>query len=58
MTMSVDDKEFTNYIVELMQCIGPVNAKPMFGDYGIFLDGLLYLKADTENKENFTLLSR
>ena len=60
--MSVDDKEFTNYIVELMQCIGPVNAKPMFGGYGIFLDGLmfalisdglLYLKADTENKGSF-----
>jgi len=62
MTLSIDDKEFTNYIVDLMQSIGPVNAKRMFGGYGIFLDGLmfalvsdglLYLKADTENKENF-----
>ena len=60
--MSVNDKEFTNYIVDLMQSIGPVNAKRMFGGYGIFLDGLmfalvsdglLYLKADTENKDNF-----
>jgi len=62
MTISIDDKEFTNYIVDLMQSIGPVYAKRMFGGYGIFLDGLmfalisdgfLYLKADTENRENF-----
>ena len=62
MTLSIDDSEFTNYIVDLMQSTGPVNAKRMFGGYGIFLDGLmfalvsdglLYLKADTENKENF-----
>jgi len=62
MTASKDDKEFTHYIVDLMQGIGPVNAKRMFGGYGIFLDGLmfalisdglLYLKADTENKEDF-----
>jgi DNA transformation protein and related proteins len=62
MTISNDDKEFTHYIVDLMQSIGPVNARRMFGGYGIFLDGLmfalvsdglLYLKADAENKENF-----
>jgi len=62
MTVSNGDKEFTNYIVDLMQSIGTVSAKRMFGGYGIFLDGLmfalisnglLYLKADAENKEIF-----
>jgi len=62
MTVSRDDKEFTHHIVDLMQGIGPVNAKRMFGGYGIFLDGLmfalisdglLYLKADTENRADF-----
>ena len=62
MTALSDDKEFTNYVVDLMQSIGPVNAKRMFGGYGLFLDdlmfalisnGLLYLKADIENKDSF-----
>jgi len=48
-------KEFVSYVVDLMQSIGPVNAKGMFGCHGLFLDGLmlalvadgvLYLKAD------------
>lgn len=62
MTTLSDDKEFTNYILDLMQSIGAVYAKRMFGGYGIFLDdlmfalinnGLLYLKADIKNKDNF-----
>jgi len=62
MSLSSNDKEFTNYVVDLMQSIGPVYVKRMFGGYGLFLDGLmfalvsdslLYLKADTENKDNF-----
>lgn len=45
-----------------MQSVGPVNAKRMFGGYGIFLDGLmfaliadqtLYLKADKESESDF-----
>ncbi len=32
------EKEFTTYIVDLMQSIGPVSAKAMFGGYGIFLE--------------------
>ena len=44
-----------DYAVDLMQTIGPVYAKSMFGGHGIFLDGLmfgliargtLYLKTD------------
>ena len=57
---SAEEKEFTTYILDLMGAIGPVNARAMFGGYGIFLDGLmfgliadsvLYLKVDTETEE-------
>ena len=60
MPISAEEKEFKNHIIDLMQSIGPVSAKAMFGGYGIFLNGLmfgliadsvLYLKAD-ENTEN------
>ena len=53
------------YIVELMQSIGPVSAKAMFGGYGIFLKGLmfgliadsvLYLKIDQETEDEFKAL--
>jgi len=62
MPASTEEKEFTSYVVELMQSIGPVRAKAMFGGYGIFLEGLmfglvvdsvLYLKADKETEEEF-----
>ena len=57
-----EEKEFAAYIVDLMQGIGPVEARRMFGGYGMFLDKLmfgliadheLYLKVDCENKEDF-----
>ena len=56
------DKELVSYVVDLMQSIGLVYAKSMFGGHGIFLDGLmfalvadsvLYLKADTETVNEF-----
>ena len=62
MTPTPVEKEFTTYVVDLMQSIGPVSAKAMFGGYGIFLDGLmfgliadnvLYLKADKETENEF-----
>jgi DNA transformation protein len=62
MPASNEEKEFTSYVVELMQSIGPVRAKAMFGGYGIFLDVLmfglvadsvLYLKADKETEKEF-----
>jgi len=49
-------------VVELMQTIGPVSAKPMFGGHGVFLEGLmlaliadsvLYFKADKESEGEF-----
>ncbi|MBU0480706.1 MAG: TfoX/Sxy family protein [Proteobacteria bacterium] len=62
MPPSPAEKEFTTYIVDLMQSIGPVSAQAMFGGYGIFLDGLmfaliadsvLYLKVDKETEDEF-----
>ena len=56
------EKEFVSYVVDLMQSVGPVHAKGMFGGYGIYLDGLmfgliadsvLYLKADKETEKEF-----
>ena len=62
MPSSSEEKEFTSYVVDFMQSIGPVNAKAMFGGYGVFLDGLmfglvagsvLYLKIDKETENEF-----
>ena len=63
MPSSPEEKEFISYVVDLMQSIGPVSAKAMFGGYGIFLKGLmfglvadsvLYLKADKETENEFS----
>ena len=65
MALSKSDIEFSDYIVEIAQSVGPVYSKSMFGGHGIFLDGLmfgliadktLYLKADQESKNDFTKL--
>lgn len=62
MSISKADEEFAEYIVELMQSIGPVTVKSMFGGHGVFLDGLmfgliadreLYLKVDKESENDF-----
>ncbi len=62
MVASKEKKEFVSYIVDLMQSMGPIYSKSMFGGYGIFLDGLmfglvadnvLYLKTDTQTENNF-----
>ena len=62
MSASSEKKEFVSYVVDLMQSIGPVNARGMFGGHGIFLDGLmfalvadnvLYLKSDNETVDEF-----
>jgi DNA transformation protein len=56
------EKEFVSYVVDLMQSIGPVRAKGMFGGHGIFLeelmfglvaDSTLYLKTDKETEIEF-----
>ena len=62
MPLSQEEREFKNYVVDLMQSIGPVSARAMFGGYGIFLDGLmfaliadsvLYFKVDKKTEEEF-----
>ena len=63
MSKSHEEQEFVNYVVDLMQSLGPVTAKSMFGGHGVFLEGLmfgliadstLYLKTDKENENEFT----
>ena len=62
MPITNEEKEFAAYIIDLMQAIGPVYSKRMFGGFGVFLDGMmfglitdniLYLKADGENRKEF-----
>ncbi|MDH3399999.1 MAG: TfoX/Sxy family protein [Chromatiales bacterium] len=62
MPTSNAEKEFVRYVVELMQSLGPVRSKRMFGGHGIFLEGLmfalvisstLYLKVDEETLADF-----
>jgi DNA transformation protein len=57
--------EFVDYLLELMQPLGPVSAKAMFGGYGIYIDDLmfalvaddvLYLKTDATNLPDFEKL--
>ena len=54
--------EFIDYLLELMQPLGSVSAKAMFGGYGIYIDDLmfalvaddvLYLKTDSGNLADF-----
>lgn len=56
------ESEFADYVVELLQALGSVYAKPMFGGHGIFIDGLmfgliaddtLYFKTDSANRLEF-----
>ena len=60
--MNHAEKEFVAYVVDLMQSIGPVHAKRMFGGHGIFIDDLmfalvadstLYLKVDANSEAEF-----
>lgn len=62
MPIDNEEQEFVSYAIDMMQTIGPVYAKRMFGGYGIFLEGLmfaliaddvLYLKSDKEDEADF-----
>ena len=55
-------QQFVTHVVDLLDCFGPCDARPMFGGFGIFHQGLmfgliangsLYLKADDEARALF-----
>ena len=59
MVLNSTENEYITYLIDLLQIVGPVNAKKMFGGFGIFLEGLmfalvadntLYFKVDTETE--------
>ena len=56
------NEELAKHITEMLQPIGPVSSRAMFGGHGFFLDGLmfgllafntLYFKADKESVNDF-----
>ena len=62
MAIDEDKKQFAAFVVELMQVVGPVYSKRMFGGHGVFLDGLMfgliadntmYLKVDDITRADF-----
>lgn len=57
--------EFVEHVVETMKRFGVVEAKPMFGGWGFYREGVffalvaddtLYLKTDAENRADFDAL--
>ena len=49
------------HIVDLLQFIGPIESKSMFGGFGVFLEGLmfglivgseLYLRVDSQSRQD------
>jgi len=36
------DKKFVEFIVEQFKRVGPITAKSMFGEYGLYADGKLF----------------
>ena len=57
-----DKGEYVSHVLDLLQDFGTVTAKPMFGGYGIYRDGIifaivvrgtLYFKADDTNRSRF-----
>ncbi len=60
--MSAKSNEFVTHVLDLLEPLGPVSARRMFGGYGIYLDRLmfalvasdtLYLKVDDESRGEF-----
>jgi len=60
--MSAKANEFVTHVLDLLEPLGPVSAKRMFGGYGIYLDRMmfalvasntLYLKVDDESRGEF-----
>ena len=60
--MMVSKNEFIIYLLELFEPMGAVEAKAMFGGFGIYRKGImfglvakdcLYLKTDDENRQDY-----
>lgn len=60
--MAAASREFADYVVEQMALMGPVQARRMFGGFGLYLDGLmfalivddqLYLKVDEQTLADY-----
>jgi|TARA_B100001971_G_scaffold212527_1_gene242967 DNA transformation protein len=56
------NNEFVQYVLELLESLGRLTAKAMFGGFGIFrqgimvaviADNMLYLKVNDVNRQNF-----
>lgn len=54
--------EFAEFVEDVLQPVGPVHIRAMFGGYGVYLDGVmfgliafdtLYLKVDDGNRREF-----
>ena len=61
-TMSAEANEFVIHVLELLEPLGPVGARRMFGGYGVYLDRMmfalvaddtLYLKVDDHSRGEF-----
>ena len=55
-------EDLVNYIIDMLQDLGHIDAKYMFGDWGLYLDGLffaileddnLFVKVDDKSREFF-----
>ena len=42
MPVSRQEQDFVDSVISLMQVIGPVSGKRMFGGHGLFLEGLMF----------------
>ena len=60
--MGATANEFVTHLLDLMEPLGPVSARRMFGGYGIYLDRMmfalvaddsLYLKIDDDSRGEF-----
>ncbi|MHC4112773.1 MAG: TfoX/Sxy family protein [Planctomycetota bacterium] len=59
--MPVSD-EYLTYVIDQLECVGPVQARRMFGGAGLYFDGLffalvaddvLYFKVDDSNRPDY-----
>lgn len=65
MSTKQDKEDFVRHVVDLLQTVGPVTSRRMFGGHGVFLDGLmfglidnneLYFKADEQSQQEILAL--